>query len=71
VYAKKHGVMHDGYLAFACTKLILDSHVEVLLSTNRWLLEGAAARADGGGELTAVEANNIHVRGDRQCHSCG
>jgi alkylation response protein AidB-like acyl-CoA dehydrogenase len=33
--------------------------IEVLLSTNRWLLESAAARADGGGEVTAEQANNI------------
>ena len=33
--------------------------IEVLLSTNRWLLESAAARAAGGGEVTAEQANNI------------
>ncbi len=33
--------------------------IEVLLSTNRLLLDGAAERADGGKEVTAVEANNI------------
>ncbi len=33
--------------------------IDVLLGTNRWLLDGAAERADGGREVTAVEANNI------------